>query len=102
MQGFCLKIQVFRRPDKGFLRPVLFSFRHVFYKAYNRREKNINNVVKLYIYSFYFETNEMGLDDDDWGISTKSKEVINDFNVLVEKIRAKYRETYNLYLIVDS
>lgn len=44
----------------------------------------------------------MGLDDDDWGISTKSKEVINDFNVLVEKIRAKYRETYNLYLIVDS
>ena len=59
-------------------------------------------MVKLYIYSFYFETNEMGLDDDDWGISTKSKEVINDFNVLLEKIRAKYREIYNLYLIVDS
>jgi hypothetical protein len=38
MQGFCIKIQVFRQPEKGFLRPVLFSLRYVFYKAYNRQE----------------------------------------------------------------
>ncbi len=39
----------------------------------------------------------MGLDDDDWGISTKSKEVINDFNVLLEKKLEQSIERYTTY-----
>jgi len=51
-------------------------------------------------YSYYFGTNEMGLDDNEiGGISTRSKELITDFNVLLEKIRIKYPEIYNLHPI---
>jgi hypothetical protein len=55
MQGFCLKIQVFRRPEKGFLRPVLFSLRYVFYKTCNIREKPSRSHSFTLIYHKHFD-----------------------------------------------
>ncbi len=36
---------------------------------------------------FTFGTNEMGLDDDSWGVTTSSKAHIMEVAVLLEKIR---------------
>lgn len=58
--------------------------------AYRRKEENGT-------YSFFYGTNEMGLEDNDWGISTASHEVITDFNLLLISIRTRYPEIYNLH-----
>jgi hypothetical protein len=48
-------------------------------------------------YIFHFGTSEMGLDFDESGITTRSKEEIKDFTVLLEKIRNQFRNIYNLF-----
>jgi hypothetical protein len=48
-------------------------------------------------YIFHFGTSEMGLNFDESGITTRSKEEIKDFTVLLEKIRNQFRNIYNLF-----
>lgn len=56
------------------------------------REKDLDGS-----YIFHFGTSEMGLDFDESGITTRSKEEIKDFTILLEKSRNQYREIYNLF-----
>lgn len=60
--------------------------------AYRIKDKNGN-------YTFHFGTSEMGLDHDDWGISTRNEELITDFDTLLKKIRATYPDIYNFHPI---
>jgi len=58
--------------------------------AYRKKDKNGN-------YTFHFGTSEMGLDNNDWGISTLNKDLITDFDTLLKKIRALYPDIYNFH-----
>jgi hypothetical protein len=52
-------------------------------------------------YIFHFGTSEMGLNFDESGITTRSKEEIKDFTVLLEKIRNQFRNIYNLFPLLS-
>ena len=58
--------------------------------AYRKKDKNGN-------YTFHFGTSEMGLYNNDWGISTLNKDLITDFDTLLKKIRALYPDIYNFH-----